>query len=180
MSDLITKKLFNLNVVPDPALDFRVALGKDGQLSINIPLSDFITLITSNLEVYTIDQINDLLLNFLAKTNLTPYTPTQQYHPATKKYVDESVSGVVNNSLGQGWTGLFGEYRLQWFKFTSNIDGDQTVPFPYPFPNACVNVILGSNAETNTDLVITKDDFIFNRDDAINEARVVYVHAIGY
>lgn len=27
--------------------------------------------------------------NFLSKTNTTAYTPTTDYHPATKKYVDE-------------------------------------------------------------------------------------------
>ncbi len=33
----------------------------------------------------------------LTKTNTSPFTPTQPYHPATKKYVDDKVY-VVNNS----------------------------------------------------------------------------------
>ena len=36
--------------------------------------------------------------NVLEKDNSTDYTPTQNYHPATKKYVDETLSGAV---LGQ-------------------------------------------------------------------------------
>ena len=36
---------------------------------------------------YTKDQADS---NFLKKTNTTAYTPTQNYHPATKKYVDDN------------------------------------------------------------------------------------------
>lgn len=36
--------------------------------------------------------------NVLEKDNTTSYTPSQNYHPATKKYVDETLSGAV---LGQ-------------------------------------------------------------------------------
>lgn len=31
--------------------------------------------------------------NFLSKTNTTPYTPTNDYNPATKKYVDDNACG---------------------------------------------------------------------------------------
>ncbi len=34
----------------------------------------------------------------LTKTNTTSFTPTSNYHPATKKYVDDSVSGKANTS----------------------------------------------------------------------------------
>lgn len=38
--------------------------------------------------------------NFLKKTNTTEYTPTANYHPATKKYVDDAISTNITNMLG--------------------------------------------------------------------------------
>lgn len=35
----------------------------------------------------------DLSSTFLKLNNTTPYTPTEDYHPATKKYVDENSGG---------------------------------------------------------------------------------------
>ena len=32
--------------------------------------------------------------NYLSKTNTTAYTPTADYHPATKKYVDDSIAAI--------------------------------------------------------------------------------------
>lgn len=40
----------------------------------------------------------------LTLTNTTAYTPTANYHPATKKYVDDSVSAVDEFEPGNVWT----------------------------------------------------------------------------
>ena len=45
---------------------------------------------------YTKDQTN---ANFLKKDNTTTYTPTTDYHPATKKYVDDAISTSITNAL---------------------------------------------------------------------------------
>lgn len=37
--------------------------------------------------------------NVLTKTNTTSYTPTLDYHPATKKYVDSSISKAITDAL---------------------------------------------------------------------------------
>lgn len=37
---------------------------------------------------------------FLKKNNTTVYTPTADYHPATKKYVDDSIADNITNVLG--------------------------------------------------------------------------------
>ena len=37
--------------------------------------------------------------NVLTKTNTTEYTPTEDYHPATKKYVDDTVPHVVSTKV---------------------------------------------------------------------------------
>ena len=37
--------------------------------------------------------------NFLKKTNETTYTPTKNYHPATKKYVDDSIANNITTAL---------------------------------------------------------------------------------
>ena len=36
---------------------------------------------------------------FLAKSNTTSFTPTEDYHPATKKYVDDAVSAAITAAL---------------------------------------------------------------------------------
>ena len=36
----------------------------------------------------------------LTKTNTTSYTPTGDYHPATKKYVDDTLSNVSGDLTG--------------------------------------------------------------------------------
>lgn len=41
---------------------------------------------------YTPTKLDDL--NILSKTNTREYTPTTDYHPATKKYVDEAVASI--------------------------------------------------------------------------------------
>lgn len=47
--------------------------------------------------------------NVLEKDNSTDYTPTQNYHPATKKYVDDTLAGAV---LGQLPDNSIGEEKL--------------------------------------------------------------------
>ena len=45
------------------------------------------------------------LSNYLSKTNTTSYTPSGNYNPATKKYVDDSVSGIdLSNYLAKNNT----------------------------------------------------------------------------
>ena len=41
--------------------------------------------------------------NFLNKTNTTAYTPTLNYHPATKKYVDDSISSSITTALNASY-----------------------------------------------------------------------------
>ena len=36
--------------------------------------------------------------NYLGKDNTTPYTPTGDYHPATKKYVDDEIAGLIDSA----------------------------------------------------------------------------------
>ena len=38
--------------------------------------------------------------NYLSKDNTTEYTPTADYHPATKIYVDDSISAAITDALG--------------------------------------------------------------------------------
>ena len=37
------------------------------------------------------------LSNYLSKTNTKEYIPTENYHPSTKKYVDDSISNAKVN-----------------------------------------------------------------------------------
>lgn len=45
------------------------------------------------------------LSNYLAKNNTTEFTPTEDYNPATKKYVDENVSKAITSN---------GEFNLEY------------------------------------------------------------------
>lgn len=42
--------------------------------------------------------------NILTKDNETPYTPTKDYHPATKKYVDDAVKNTSINTFTKSFT----------------------------------------------------------------------------
>jgi hypothetical protein len=46
----------------------------------------------------TFSDVNNSLSSYLSKTNTTSYTPTGNYHPATKKYVDDKIPGVATTS----------------------------------------------------------------------------------
>ena len=60
--------------------------------------------ITSSKTVYgdngknVFDQLNDLESNVLTKSNTTSFTPSGNYHPATKKYVDDNVGIKANKT----------------------------------------------------------------------------------
>ena len=41
--------------------------------------------------------------NFLKKDNTTAYTPSENYHPATKKYVDDSISSSITTALNASY-----------------------------------------------------------------------------
>lgn len=41
--------------------------------------------------------------NFLKKNNTTAYTPSENYHPATKKYVDDAISTSVTSALNESY-----------------------------------------------------------------------------
>lgn len=40
------------------------------------------------------------IVNVLTLANITPFTPTDDYNPSTKKYVDDAVAGLANNPDG--------------------------------------------------------------------------------
>jgi len=54
----------------------------------------------------------------LTKTNVSVYTPSQDYHPATKKYVDDSLSGVSVPNL------TLTELTLGGFRISYNAGSD--------------------------------------------------------
>lgn len=85
----IERKLLNLTLDATPPQTYRIAIGENGVQSKNIQIDQFITLIKNDLNVYTQAEVNTLLTNYLSKSNVILYSPTLDYHPATKKYVDD-------------------------------------------------------------------------------------------
>ena len=58
---------------------------------------------TNNMDVATKYYVDTTKVSFndvLTKTNITTYTPTANYHPATKKYVDDATAGITTNLSG--------------------------------------------------------------------------------
>lgn len=49
-------------------------------------------------DYYNKNNVDIKLANYLAKTNTTAFTPTENYHPATKKYVDDK-SATVDDQI---------------------------------------------------------------------------------
>lgn len=47
-------------------------------------------------------EIKSVRTEFLSKTNTTSYTPTADYHPATKKYVDDNAGSSGNFNVDGG------------------------------------------------------------------------------
>ena len=67
------------------------------------------------------------LSNYLSKTNTTAYTPSGSYNPATKKYVDDSVSGIdLSNYLAKNNTTSYtpsGSYNPATKKYIDDLAG---------------------------------------------------------
>lgn len=83
------------NIEYIPTGDYNPATKKyvdDSIANINIPEADLTGLATEeyvNTQVSTKANISSVL----TKTNTTAFTPTANYHPATKKYVDDNIGG---------------------------------------------------------------------------------------
>lgn len=77
-----------------PSYGYSVSMAST--LTVNITVSDgIITNVTS-------DYSNNEILHFIDPTvpYTNPFNPTQPYHPATKKYVDDSIATNITNVLG--------------------------------------------------------------------------------
>ena len=72
----------------------------------------------------------------LTKTNTTAYTPTQNYHPATKKYVDDnsvSASEVLTKTNTNSYTPT-SDYHPATKKFVEDQISDINIPTPSSIP----------------------------------------------
>ena len=176
-SAIAQRKLFGLDLNATPSLDFRIAMGKVGSPSANMTMQQFLDFTTSNLDVYSTTEIDNFFSNYISKTNLTVFIPTLDYHPSTKKYVDDKTSGTQNTSSA---ITVVGGVKTQVFSFVSTIDEDQVVPFPESFGTKCVGVqvtphILGDNTP-----VVSSTSVTINRDDSVAGSVTIYITATGY
>ncbi len=62
---------------------------------------------TSNYHPATKKYVDDKASDYLAKNNTTAFTPTGDYQPATKKYVDDNSGGDLSNYLAKNNTTSF-------------------------------------------------------------------------
>ena len=72
----------------------------------------------------------------LIKTNTTAYTPTQNYHPATKKYVDDnsvSASEVLTKTNTNSYTPT-SDYHPATKKFVEDQISNINIPTPSSIP----------------------------------------------
>lgn len=110
-------------------------------------------------EVYTQTESDNLLDakadkdNVLEKDNTTSFTPTADYHPATKKFVDDTAfDGVGDGSLTD--VKMATDYKLGGL---SNLDTTEQSSYTGAINE--VNTIVGTNA-SDIDDIETKTDFI--------------------
>ena len=83
-------------------LEGEIGFEKDTK---NIKIGDGVTAWQS-LSYYSVGSSggNIDLSNYIAKDNTTEYTPTTDYNPATKKYVDDGIINYINEAiLGGAW-----------------------------------------------------------------------------
>jgi len=68
-----------------------------------VGLVDTYTITYTNGNTFTYTVTNGYtqdLSNYITKDNSESYTPTSDYNPATKKYVDDSISAAITDALG--------------------------------------------------------------------------------
>ena len=111
------QKAYDANKITDPADNLEVLLGTSTSKIVNITLANFYTKLTAKLpflkrDNYLNEYSGSTSMQLSARTyinaasrsevlttgNTTPYTPTQNYHPATVKYVID----YVNNKIVAG------------------------------------------------------------------------------
>lgn len=146
------RKLFGLDLNATPDLSRRVAIGEVGVQSENMTMQQFLDFTTTNLDVYTQTEINNLFLNYISKTNLTSYTPTQDFHPSTKKYTDDksNASYVSITSFGSNTSGGLGKVaqadNVVHFsgKFTDDgfLDGNTAFTLPLSISPPLVDIYI--------------------------------------
>ena len=75
------KKLYDRPIEDNPDTDLRISFGKNGVLTLNTTFASLFIYLKANISYD--DQ-------FINRTNIDAFTPTSDYHPATKKYVDDN------------------------------------------------------------------------------------------
>ncbi len=66
-----------------------------------------------------LDKIYAKSSDVLTKTNNTAYSPTANYNPATKKYVDDSINTALNTETTST---SYGNYTIQYNETEDSLD----------------------------------------------------------
>ena len=100
--------------------------------------------------------------NYLAKDNTTKYTPTANYHPATKKYVDDLVSWTANlmNSIR--------DFDLTDDTYTINVIFNAINRTDYVFLTQIATMNI-NNTNVSFDVIIYK----YNNSPSLNERYII-------
>jgi len=97
---------------------------------------------------------------------------------------DLSVAGTLHSFAVNGYQKLPSGLYIQWGRYVSTIDGDQSFTFPTAFPNACFNVQTTiTTAGAQWQLPVTSRSttgFTIDRENDTNDNRPFYWTAIGY
>lgn len=93
-------KLTDLMFIPDR--DTLNALQKPSDNKLYYVIADNSINFHCNNKWQTINTVN--MENILTKDNEIPYTPTKDYHPATKKYVDDAVKDISEKLFVKSFT----------------------------------------------------------------------------
>ena len=91
--------------------------------------------------------------NVLEKDNTTPFTPTADFHPATKKSVDDGVASV---SPKFGWDGSDWALNTSWGTVDINLWWAEYVLKNYTSINIATNNLTFSNPWSNGTIIVLK------------------------
>lgn len=166
-----------------------IAEGKNIKVSITesgISIEDYDGVTSEDVKFRNEEEYEDVS-NYLSKDNTEEYTPSTQYHPATKKYVDDKFSTIINRSLlsEEGYGGLrYYNGVLQWLNTESGEWNDielQNNPIIQVQPQSLKNFIVIYDSSINGFKVsfVEPDDTIIDNKVLSKVDRIDIVRKIG-
>lgn len=104
--------------------------------------------------VHPTDTSRSAVSDVLTKTNTTSYTPSADYNPATKKYVDDSISGFSTNLSGLSDTTITTPADGQLLKYNATSGKWENVTLSLAIDNGVIQLKEGDTVISSVNLPV--------------------------